>query len=99
MSTYLKCTECDHIELESDIPVEQIWNADMRGFDNFLVCPNCQDKEGSFDTAYPCEVCEEREPLIDGTDMCQACYNAHTSLERDLTALENEHHERANGIN
>lgn len=98
MSTHLKCTECDHIELESDVPVEQIWNSEMRGFDNFLLCSNCHSKEGGFDTAYHCEDCEELEPLVDGTDLCKTCYDKEVSLERDLVALENEHHEKTRGI-
>ena len=98
MNTYLKCTECDHIELESDILVAQIWNAEMRGFDNFLLCSNCHSTDGGFDTAHRCENCEELNSLVDGTDLCQTCNDKHTSLERDLTALENTHHERSRGI-
>jgi len=94
MNTYLKCTECNHVQLESGMNVDQTWNADMRGFDNFLICGECHSTEGGFDTANECESCEKREPLIDGTDMCQNCYNAHTSLERDLTALETALRER-----
>lgn len=95
--SYLQCTECQHIADESEIFMESEWNPDISRYENFLVC-KCGSRDGGFETAYPCETCEELAPLVDGTDLCDSCNQKATNLDRDLVALENEHHERVNGI-
>jgi len=87
--SYLQCTECGHVELESEILVESVWNPDIPGFDQLLLC-RCGSREGGFETAYECESCSKILPHVDCTDLCTDCYNKHISLDRDLTALENE---------
>ncbi len=88
--SYLQCTECLHIELENEIPIEGKFDSDAREYIRYLVCGECHSKEGGFEAVYECENCEELAPLVDGTDLCTGCERKAASLDRDLVKLENE---------
>lgn len=98
MSSYLQCSECQHIEEESDIRVDRDeWNPDLGAFEHFLIC-KCGSRDGGFEVVHECDNCGELAPLVDHADLCVECDAKAIDLERCIAKLEDEHYERCAGL-